>query len=89
MPLVKVSCLKGFIGDCSDSPSEIFKKQSRLRAPCAIRLHSDGYKYMGGRQIIVLDPFVVRSLFSGGADENCSRLDVGCGVCVRDGYVPR
>ena len=28
-PLVKVSCLKGFIGDCSDSPSEIFNKLSR------------------------------------------------------------
>ena len=42
---------------------------------------------MGGRQIIVLDSFVVRSLFSGGAGGNCSRLDVGCGVCIRDGYV--
>ena len=31
---------------------------SRLRAPCATRLHSDGHKYRGGRQIIVLDPLV-------------------------------
>ena len=76
--LVKVSCLKGFIDDCSDSPSEIFNKLSRLRAPCATRLHSDGYKYMGGCQIIVLDPFVVRSLSSGGARRKLR--SPGCGM---------
>ena len=56
-----VCCLKGFIGDCNDSPSEIFNKLSRLRAPCATRFHSDCNKYMGGRQITVLDQLLSES----------------------------
>ena len=75
-PLVKVSCLKWFIGDCSDSSSEIFHKLSRLRAPCASRFHSNGYKYTDGRQIIVLHPFVFGRVLSGDAGANCGRLDV-------------